>query len=507
MARSNTQALKKWHEKVANIKQATTHGQPKETFAQKTQRIQTLLADFRQFVNYYFPQYASVPSADFHVQAAHDIAADPRIFAVLEWPREHAKSVVANILIPLFLKAKGELHFMVLVGKSNDSAKRLLGDLAAELAGNERYNADFGEQLKTEQYAEGDFMDATGCRFVALGRGQSPRGLRNRQHRPDYCVVDDIDDDQIVLNPKRTRLMTEWLTNALYASLDMQKSRFVMVGNRIHPQSILAQVVGDDEPGKPVKLSVYHSKVYAIDPTTGKPAWHQKYNLEILEQQFERIGYRSAQREYFHNPIMEGAIFAQDWIRYTKPLDLKEYDDLVCYTDPSLSNSKSADYKACVLMGKKNTHYHLLRAFVRKCSVTDMVKYLYDLYEDLNGVPCRFYMEANFWQGVLFRDFEIEGNIRGYQLPLRPDKRSKPNKGIRIEAMSPLFERGFFHFTEKGDPDQARVVEQLLTFEPGNSGHDDAPDAIEGAIFLLNQRNRTKSTNRLLGIKKFIKRW
>ena len=32
--------------------------------------------------------------------------------------------------------------------------------------------------------------------FLACGRGQSPRGLRKREARPDYIVIDDLDDDE-----------------------------------------------------------------------------------------------------------------------------------------------------------------------------------------------------------------------------------------------------------------------------------------------------------------------
>ena len=42
--------------------------------------------------------------------------------AVFKWPRGHAKSVHLDVGIPLWLKFKGELHVMVLAGKSEDNA-------------------------------------------------------------------------------------------------------------------------------------------------------------------------------------------------------------------------------------------------------------------------------------------------------------------------------------------------------------------------------------------------
>lgn len=121
------------------------------------------------------------------------------------------------------------------------------------------------------------------------------------------------------------------------------------------------------------------------------------------------------------------------------------------------------------------------------------------MYEKLNnaGVNCLFYMEANFMQDIILDEFVCEGKARGFQLPILPDKRKKPDKYQRIEAISPLWERGFVYYneTKKDDPDMLAGLEQTLSFEKGSSGHDDAPDADEGAIYLLQRRTRNESVD------------
>lgn len=64
------------------------------------------------------------------------------------WPRGHAKSTHMDIFVPLWLmfQPKRLINFMVVVGKSEDSATRLLGDIQAELEHNQRIIADFGKQ-------------------------------------------------------------------------------------------------------------------------------------------------------------------------------------------------------------------------------------------------------------------------------------------------------------------------------------------------------------------------
>ena len=62
-----------------------------------------------------------------------------------------------------------------------------------------------------------------------------------------------------------------------------------------------------------------------------------------------------------------------------------------------------------------------------------MVRWLYDLYERTRDrVAISFFMEANFMQDIILDEFAAEGNIRGYQLPILPDTRKKPEKVQRI---------------------------------------------------------------------------
>lgn len=153
-------------------------------------------------------------------------------------------------------------------------------------------------------------------------------------------------------------------------------------------------------------------------------------------------------------------------------------------------------------MGKIGTELHHIRAFVRQCSTSEMVRWFYDLHESMpEGVICDYYMEANFLQDIILDEFTTEGNLRGYQLPIRPDMRKKPDKFQRVEAVSPLWERGFVFYNEayKTDRDMLAGIEQTLAFEKGSRAHDDAPDADEGAIYILQKRTRSETFQPTIG--------
>lgn len=478
-----------------------------ETPVDKDRRIARLRKNYGEFCQYYFPHYLTlkdkttgkpirlVPNAPFHNAAANKIKSTPNLKAVFKWPRAHAKSTHMDIFVPLWLMFQEMplIHFMVIVGKSEDSAIRLLSDIQAELEYNKRLIADFGEQKNNGSWLAGEFKTSSGIKFLGCGRGQSPRGLRDRESRPDYIVIDDLDDDELCRNERRVREMTDWVLTALFGALDVGRGRFIMVGNLIAKTSVLANISK--------KKGIYLSTVYAVDKN-GEPAWKDKWTKEEAQEYADFVGYRAWNREMMHNPILEGTIFRQEWIKYKKILPLHKYDRIICYTDPSFKSTKSNDYKASRVWGKKGKELHLIDCYVRQDTVGGMVRWLYNFHESLpENVAVSYYMEANFMQDTILDEFTAEGDIRGYQLPITADKRKKPEKIARIESVSPLWERGFVFYNEalKDSADMQTGIEQTLALERGSTVHDDAPDADEGAIYLLQKQHRNYSLPPIFG--------
>ena len=501
-------AYERWKEHCKEVQSLTELSSlANETPAQKNKRIARMQKDYAAFCEYYFPHFLTlrdqtsgevlrtVHNAPFHNAAALKVKNTPNLKAVFKWPRGHAKSTHFDIFLPLWLifQPKRLINFMVVVGKSEDSAKRLLSDIQAELEFNQRIIADFGGQKNLGHWQEGEFTSQSGVNFLACGRGQSPRGLRERESRPDYIVIDDLDDDELCRNEKRVNELTDWVKEALFGALDVGRGRFIMVGNLISKTSVLANIAAS--------RGVHVSEIKAVDKD-GEPVWKEKWTKEEAQDYADFVGYRAWQKEMMHNPIKDGTIFRHEWIRYKKVLPLHKYEMLVCYTDPSFKSTTSNDYKASRLWGKIGNELHLIDCYVRQDTVSGMVRWLYNLFESIpENVAVRFFMEANFMQDIILDEFTTEGNIRGYQLPILPDKRKKPEKIQRIEAISPLWERGFIYYNEalKDNPDMVVGIEQTLALERGSRVHDDAPDADEGAIWYLQRDTRQQQSKPMFG--------
>lgn len=491
-------AITLWREHCHEVQSLTTIVTATETPSQKRRRIRRLLRNYSEFCEYYFPHFLSlrdkttgeivriIHNAPFHNAAAARIKSSANLKAVFKWPRAHAKSTHINIFIPLWLMFQPQrlINFMVVVGKSEDAAVRLLSDIQAELEYNQRIIDDFGVQKNLGSWLQGEFHTASGVKFLACGRGQSPRGLREREARPDYISIDDLDDDELCRNPKRVEEMTAWVKEALFGALDVGRGRFIMVGNLISKTSVLANIAAT--------RGVHVSEIKAIDKD-GNPVWRDKWTREEVQEYRDFVGYRAWEKEMMHNPIIAGSIFRHEWIRFKKVLPLEKYDALVCYTDPSFKSTTANDYKASRLWGKIGNELHLIDCYVRQDTVSGMVRWLYNLYEATRDrVAIRFYIEANFMQDIILDEFTTEGKARGYQLPISSDKRKKPDKLQRIEAVSPLWERGFVFYNEalRDTPDMQVGIDQTLSLERGSRAHDDAPDADEGAIYILQRSTR-----------------
>ena len=489
-------AQERWRQHCEAVQSATAVTAV-ETEEQRTRRISRLRSDYAAFVAYYFPHWTtdpdtgqSTPCAPFHIRAAGMILADRNLKAGFMWHRGAAKSTNMDVFIPMWLmiQPRREIHVMVLVGKSEDNARTLLSDLQAELQYNQRYIADWGVQYNTGHWEDGEFVTQQGVAFFARGRGQSPRGLRYRSHRPDYVVIDDLDDDELCESPARVNRLFDWLRSALFGTLDGGRGRFLMVGNLIARNSVLAQWCA-------IK-TVQVTRVDILD-RHGRVSWPGKWTRYEVASIEQIAGYRAFQKEYMNNPITQGAVFRNEWIRWGRPPAWSKFQAFVLYIDPSFKGSTKNDYKAAKLWGKAGTTLWHLRAFVRQCSVAEMVRWCYGLYEWARGqgISARWYMEANFMQDTLLDEFRREGELRGYQLPITGDRRKKPDKFQRVEAVSPLWERGFVFYddSQKDDPDMLSGIDQTLAFEKSMRGHDDAPDADEGAIWKLQRQAREQA--------------
>lgn len=442
----------------------------------KAARLERARRDVLYFAETYLPHYVMCAFAEFHRELVSklDVRATPMALAA---PRGHAKSTICTLFYPLHQVIFGQRHFIIIGSETETQATGFTAFIREELASNERIAQDFGPQRREDgsEWAEGDFTTRGGVRVMARGRGQSIRGLRNRQHRPDLILLDDIEDDTSVKNPRLVKALIGWVLKAVYPSLHPDGSLFI-IGTLLSKKSALAQLLE--------KKDVFTTGVYRALLPDGSALWPERWPVEKLERARTVMGRRAFNQEFLNLPDDESALFPEEWIRYYHPTELAGVAlEVYAYIDPSVGSGESSDFKATITVGVERTTgvIYVLDAWVRHASIDAMVRSAYRRHEDYRVL--RWGLEGVAFQKLLIRDFDREAQSRGYHLPIRAESQTV-NKEMRIAGMQPLIERGLIRFC-KGQGDQDLLVEQLTNF-PNANVNDDAPDALEGAVRMAN---------------------
>lgn len=451
-----------------------------ETPEQQRRRIAKLETDPEAWFKHYFPNYAFAEPAPFHKKATRRILATMEHYEVRAWARDLAKTTRTMFEV-LFLVLTKKKKVVLFVSNNATSAERLLLPYKLNLEANQRIIHDYGLQQYTAKWEAGEFTTKSGASFIATGAGQSPRGTRKEEVRPDVIIFDDIDTDEECRNPEIIKNKWNWIEKSAIGTRSSSKPTTILFcGNIIAPDCCINRAIEMAD----------HVDIINIRDKTGKSSWG-KNTEENIDRVLSKISYASAQGEYFNNPITEGSVFKN--LAFKKMPRITEYPFLVCYTDPSFRQSQRSDYKATALVAPWHGERHILKMFCQQTSTANMVEWLYQIDEMVKGkVPIYYFIEKNLNDEDIRRHLYEASKAHGNKvLAVAFDNRAKPEKFSRIESnLEPLDRNGqlYFNEDEQDFPDMKNAIDQFKAFSPKSRAHDDAPDAVEGAMYYLNSK-------------------
>ncbi len=445
----------------------------------KIERIKRAKNDYAYFVETYFPHLATDKCADFQIKAANKIKREPRIKAVLKWFRGAAKSTHSNILIPLWLWINGEMKYMILIGVESGVAKNLLSEIQGEFEANELLKYDFGEQLKSGSWAEGEFALKDNTFFISRGKGQKLRGLKYKGHRPDYIVMDDIDDDELCENPERVKKLIKWILKAVLFVGDKGNFR-VIISNNLISQTSVTEYFSRHK-------SWWHNQVNAID-NEGNPTWFQKYTREYYQiiREEDELAFQS---EMMHNPFPEGEIFKAKETQFAKMNwnTMKGCTSVAAKWDVAYTKNKSSDYNAVNVVGFRQDKILIFKVYCRQSLMNEALDWMYEIDKQAkkHGVSIMWYGERQFWNEPVKDEVEKAAKRHRYYLEIIMDETPQTNKIKRIiKGLASYWQTGKIYFNEyeKDNYDMKTGLGQLWAVDYSYSGKDDYPDSLEATV-------------------------
>jgi predicted phage terminase large subunit-like protein len=502
--RTERALVNRWKDLVQAVTTSTDINED-ETTGEQAARIKKLEASPEEWFKYYFPRFAYAPPAGFHKEATKRVLKHTEWYEVRLWSRELAKTT-RTMMEVLYLTLVGHpvekpevmvnadddsdgeprrrKRCVLLVSNSLENATRLLMPYKANLECNKRIIQDYGMQENAGNWQMSEFTTLGGVAFRAIGAGQSPRGTRNEEVRPDVLLFDDVDTDADCLNGEIVAKRWRWIEEAAIGTRSVSEpTTIIFCGNRI---------AADCSIERATHLADFVNEVNIRD-AKGYSSWPEKNKEVDIDRVLSQKSYAAQQKEYFNNPLTEGSVFKA--MAYKPARLLSEYKMLVCYTDPSYKDTN--DYKATILVGKWEHEYHIIKCYLAQATTAEMIEWHYNMMRFVGTNACYYYIEEVFMQDVIRKEISDAGKRTGRTIPIKGDTRKKPDKFTRIESLlEPLHRNGelYLNQAEKDNPHMVRLAEQFITFAPGSRAHDDGPDAVEGAIWTITEKLGVQET-------------
>lgn len=472
---TDAQALKKIQALLARIAASATRF-PDDPAAQR-ERIQRAKSDYFYFCKTYLPHWFGCEFADAHYQLLDELG-DPGQ-KLIQWPRGWAKTTHGAQGIPIWRALCEHGHFSLIVGKNDPHGKEILLPVVMELEANERILQDFGEQATDVWGFENGFLLRNGRWLDCVGWEGRVRGKKKGPYRPDYIVVDDIEDRELVRSPRRVKQMIQWwLTEVMFAFGD-ESGVAVWLCTNIHGKSATSLLLNPEySPFEGEEPPQFTRLKFRATNEDGQSAWPDRFSDERLAAMKARMGSRAFEQEMNGLAMADGGMFRPEWIRWVDASEVPTTEMVtVGAVDPSVKSSGKADMKAVQIWSKHlpTSRYYVRYCWLRQGTDSELVDAMYRGDAQLSPIVWWFEAQGAF---ELFKYPLAEGAKRfgGKRLPVRFFTQSLP-KEIRIRSLEAPFEQGLVHFV-RGAGDVQVLAEQFEHY-PTAGVADDGPDASE----------------------------
>src|SRR6516225_2857132 len=212
--------------------------------------------------------------------------------------RGGGKSTLAEEALVL-IAAQGLVRNILIIGSNSDRANDRLRAIKHEFETNEDLIDLYGN-LHGSIWNEGRIVLANGVCIQAFGRGQALRGVKHHDARPDFCFVDDVEEEEHVRSPEARQETLRWFMTELIPAPD-NYARLRVAATPLD-RGALPMVLAR-QPG-------WNTKVYPIEykdqQGERRATWPARYPLEWIDakrSEFEALGMAHAYaQEYMCEP-------------------------------------------------------------------------------------------------------------------------------------------------------------------------------------------------------------
>lgn len=385
-------------------------------------------------------------------------------------PRGHAKSTAGTHAFGLAAILFRFKSYILIVSDTLPQAKEFLADIKRELMENDQLREVFGVGRVIKDNEETIIMELNNddgtkqeFRITAKGSGQSMRGAKWRNKRPDLILGDDLENDDIVENEDRREKFRKWFYKALLPS--GSKSCLVRIaGTILHFDSLLERVmpqIGDEGViDTPLKLyseakvddwlAVKYRAHDGNDPDDAEfLLWEEQWPKERLAK--EKAGYvkqgmpEGYAQEYLNYPLDDAtSYFRKTDILEVPPEKTEPYMEYYCGIDMAISEKDRRAFTVIATVGvTASNQYRVVDVQRFRGDAYDIIEEMFSLHK-IYKYQLMFVEEENIARAlgpVINREMAVRGSF----LPLRKMVATQ-DKPKRARAMQSAMRANIVYF-------------------------------------------------------------
>jgi predicted phage terminase large subunit-like protein len=508
--------------------------------------------DFQFFVRYFFPHYCTWKFSRMHEEFCRD-ETDPARRSrreVIAAPRGHGKTTLKLTLKVIHAMAYAYESYILIIGQSAPEAEDKVQHILEELHTNKRLTNFYGS-LAPQRGAGGkkSFVAANGIKVQAKSPNQQIRGIRKAAHRPSLIICDDVETLEAAQSAEQRSKMRSWFfKDVLHCGKVDGSTNFIFIGTCLHVESLLSELLVNpawrgrkyqavetfservdlweewtrrftdlSNPNRDKEAEAYFrqheeamlagTRVLWPEGETylqlmkklvadGRASFHSEKQNEPLDPDRQIFDMEKARRfEVVQNS--NGAFVGLRWLNGSnRAVSAENLERIIAYHDPALGKKpdrkSDVDYAAIAVVARDRDGYlYFLDCYLKRANQSQQIAAAFSLREKWGFDT--LYLESNHFQ-MLMKPVYDDAQARYPQtrpLQVIPIEQHR-NKEQRISTLEPDITNGYLLFSNRLDP---LIIQQMTLFPTAD--HDDAPDALQGAVDQLKRLNRAAAWNDL----------
>lgn len=250
------------------------------------------------WARYYFSHMFTKKSPHFHYKILEE--AQKNKYLAIAAPRGSAKSTLLSFVVPIHKILFKEKKYIVIIQNTFSKAAGSLDIIKHELKENEMIKRDY-PNITFDRDSQGDAVidiDGHKVRILCKGADQmgSVRGERNVGNvRPDLIIVDDLEDDQMVLNLEQRQKVRAAYDDAVVPAGDTNTD-YMFICTILHDDSLAAHMLNPDE------YKEYRKLFYQAKDRNNISLWEDKWTSEELKK-MEQEKPSTFAKEMMNDPV------------------------------------------------------------------------------------------------------------------------------------------------------------------------------------------------------------